>query len=460
VRVATVAALRRLKHPGVKSFLADSSEWVLREAISAVHDDESIPEALPVVADLLPSNTSQSEAITRRLLSANLRVGKAVNAERLLAYALDQSKPSAMRAEALLCLGDWNRRPFVDRVEGRVRELSRRDDSLAKKLISANLQDFFEASDSELLAELIRLCEKLQIKLGAKSLLVIAKSESQDLSARVQAIQSVQANKTQDASDQLASLLKSKHPEIQVAAVGKLAEIEPKTFAARLETSWRTLSLPAQQTFLTELGTATSDRGDEILSDALVSLFGGEFSKALELDVVTSAKARQTPKLKQLVTQHESRQSAEDPVASYRSTLVGGQPAKGKLVYENHVAAQCVRCHNAGGKGKQVGPELGGIGKRVNKDYLLRSLITPSVDIAEGFGVTVVELSNGEVLAGSIGNRTKKTLTLIPPQGKIREIPVNSIKNITESKTSVMPPVGAILTKHELRDLMAYLETL
>ena len=82
------------------------------------------------------------------------------------------------------------------------------------------------------------------------------------------------------------------------------------------------------------------------------------------------------------------------------------------------------------------------------------------MDIAEGFGVTVVELSNGEVLAGSIGNRTKKTLILIPPQGKTREIPVNLIKNITESKTSVMPPVGAILTKHELRDLMAYLETL
>ena len=124
--------------------------------------------------------------------------------------------------------------------------------------------------------------------------------------------------------------------------------------------------------------------------------------------MVTSAEARQTPRLKQLVAQHESRQSAEDPVASYRSTLVGGQPAKGKLVYENHVAAQCVRCHNAGGKGKQVGPELGGIGKRVNKDYLLRSLITPNSDIADGFGVTVIELNNGEVLAGSIGNQTKK----------------------------------------------------
>ncbi len=227
-----------------------------------------------------------------------------------------------------------------------------------------------------------------------------------------------------------------------------------------METNWRTLSLPAQQAFLTQLGATTSARGDEILSDAFASLLRGELPRALELDAVTSAKARQTPKLKRLIAQYESRQSAEDPIASYRSTLAGGQPAKGKLVYENHVAAQCVRCHNAGGKGKQVGPELGGIGKLVNKDYLLRSLIAPNADIAEGFGVTVIELSNGEVLVGSTGNRTKKMLTLIPPQGKTREIPVNSIKKITESKTSVMPPVGAILTKHELRDLMAYLETL
>ena len=178
-----------------------------------------------------------------------------------------------------------------------------------------------------------------------------------------------------------------------------------------MKNNWRTLSLPAQQTFLTQLGTVTSDSGDEILSDSLASLLEGKLSKALELDVVTSANARQTPKLKQLIARYESRQSDEDPVASYRSTLVGGQPAKGKLVYDNHVAAQCVRCHNAGGKGKQVGPELGGIGKRVNKDYLLRSLLTPNSDIAEGFGLTVIELNNGEVLAGSIGNQTKKTLT-------------------------------------------------
>ena len=37
---------------------------------------------------------------------------------------------------------------------------------------------------------------------------------------------------------------------------------------------------------------------------------------------------------------------------------------------------------------------------------------------------------------------------------------MDTVKKITESNTSVMPPMGPILTKHELRDLIAYLETL
>ena len=50
VRAAIVATLRRLRHPAIKAFLADPSDWVLKEAISAVHDDRSIPEALPDIA--------------------------------------------------------------------------------------------------------------------------------------------------------------------------------------------------------------------------------------------------------------------------------------------------------------------------------------------------------------------------------------------------------------------------
>ena len=460
VRIALVATLRRLRHPSIKAFLADPSEWVLKEAISAVHDDQSIPEALPDVADLLPINKSKSEAITRRLLSANLRVGQKKNAERLVKYAIDTSKSNAMRAEALLCLRDWNRRPFVDRVEGQVRDLSKRNDGLAKLLVEKNLKKLFESANGEVLAELIRLCEKLQIKLGAGQLLVIAKSNTQDLAARIQAIQSIQQKDTNRISNSLLTLTKDNKPSIQVAAINKIAEIEPDNIANRLSEQWTTLSEQAQQAFLYSLGKSSSIKGDEILNNAFHSLLKGNLSKSLELDVLVAAESRKTRKLKQHLEKYEANLPAKDPASKYNATLSGGDARKGKHVYENHVAAQCVRCHNAGGKGNQVGPDLTGIGKRTDKHYLLRSLIDPNVEIADGFDVTVIELSNGKSIVGRVKNRTKNALTLISPEGEPQEIEAIEIKKITTANTSVMPPMGAILTKHEIRNLIAYLETL
>ena len=91
---------------------------------------------------------------------------------------------------------------------------------------------------------------------------------------------------------------------------------------------------------------------------------------------------------------------------------------------------------------------------------MLRSLITPNSEIATGFGVTIVELTNGKSLVGRVEKQTDQSLSLVPAQGKTIEISREEIKKITETKTSVMPPMGSILTKHQLRDLIAYLESL
>jgi len=71
-----------------------------------------------------------------------------------------------------------------------------------------------------------------------------------------------------------------------------------------------------------------------------------------------------------------------------------------------------------------------------------------------------VELTNGKSLVGRVEKQTDQSLSLVPAQGKTIEISRGEIKKITETKTSVMPPMGSILTKYQLRDLIAYLETL
>jgi len=460
VRAASVVALRRLKHPSAAAFLNDTDEMVQRETVSAIHDDTSIPGALTEVANLLPSNTSHDEAITRRLLSANLRVGKRANAQNLVDYALNESKPVAMRKEALLCLGDWNRHPFVDRVEGRVRKLSIRNKDLPKRLVANNMEKLYQTADDDLLPVLIQLTEKLGIEQDINQLFAIASSTSQPPLARVQAVRSIQAKQTAVIANRLVDLLKTNQPEIQIAVIDKIASTEPDNLGPRLDEKWNLLSLRARQHFLHTLSKAASPAGDRILLQSFEALLSGRLTMELELDIVTAAKTRMTPALAELLKKHKATQDSNDTLAPHRPTLIGGDAATGKLVYEQHVAGQCVRCHDAGGEKNQVGPVLKGIGKRFNREYLLRSLVEPSANIAEGFDVTVAETSDGQTFVGRTMNQTDKTISLVLVDGKLKKLKTASIKKLTKTKASAMPPMGAILSPHETRDLVAYLSTL
>lgn len=91
-----------------------------------------------------------------------------------------------------------------------------------------------------------------------------------------------------------------------------------------------------------------------------------------------------------------------------------GDVEAGKKLFHEHAIAACIRCHMIDGKGGPVGPALDGIASRKSRDYIYESLVNPQSAIADGFAAEV----------------------------------------------SPMPPMGVILKPGELRDLMAYLETL
>src|SRR4051812_16365053 len=76
VRIAAVVALRRMSHPGVVTFLNDTDEYIVTEAARAINDDLSIKDALPALGNVLKSPRFTNEALIRRAINANLRVGR------------------------------------------------------------------------------------------------------------------------------------------------------------------------------------------------------------------------------------------------------------------------------------------------------------------------------------------------------------------------------------------------
>src|SRR5262245_17947161 len=117
VRLAAVVTLRRMRDAGVAQFLHDADELVVTEAARAINDDGGIAGALPALAALLDGPFT-NEALMRRVLSANLRVGTDEAVRRVAAFAGRSTSNEEMRIEAISELGVWPKPSVLDRVDG------------------------------------------------------------------------------------------------------------------------------------------------------------------------------------------------------------------------------------------------------------------------------------------------------------------------------------------------------
>jgi HEAT repeat protein len=139
VRLAAVVALRRLHDPAVADFVDDADELVVTEAARAINDEGGIAPALPALARVL-TRPVRNEALLRRVLNANLKVGTAEAAGRVGAFAAQPSTSEPMRVEAIAILGVWAEPSTMDRVDGAwLGQLPARDAGAAQAALTALL---------------------------------------------------------------------------------------------------------------------------------------------------------------------------------------------------------------------------------------------------------------------------------------------------------------------------------
>ena len=143
-------------------------------------------------------------------------------------------------------------------------------------------------------------------------------------------------------------------------------------------------------------------------------------------------------------------------------SLHGGDADRGRDIFFNHTAAQCVRCHKVGDVGGAAGPDLTAVAARQPaqpREYFLESMLDPSAKIAPGFGTVTLTLADGRQLAGVLTAEDAKTLTVQSPDGKTHAVPAADVER-RSAAASPMPSVERTLTPREVRDLVAYLMTL
>jgi putative heme-binding domain-containing protein len=136
-----------------------------------------------------------------------------------------------------------------------------------------------------------------------------------------------------------------------------------------------------------------------------------------------------------------------------------GDPVRGEAMFRSRDLG-CLKCHSLAGAGGQVGPELSAVGGSSPMDYIVNSILNPSLAIKEQFVTRIVQTDDGQVWTGIVVERDENRLRLKDATGQVVEIPTATIEDEAEGKS--MMPVGLtrFLSRQELLDLVRFISEL
>lgn len=460
VRLGAALALRRMAHPGIASFLNDQIEYIVTEAARAINDDYSIEAALPALSALLTKTSFSNEALIRRAINANLRVGTAEALNTLIAYAEKETAPLAMKVEALQTIGVWAKPSVLDRVDGRFRGKTERELAPVQEATSTVLNRLLSHRDAQIRVEVAKTMGQLKIKDGIPGLLAQLKND-REANVRIASLNALVHLEGDHKDQAIKQALSDQDKSVRVAGLDLLSTLDiPKDLMIDLVNDVITKrTTEEKQAAVLTLGAIPLEHAQATLEGLLSQLEAGELAPEIELELAEAIEASGSKALAERYEQYYAGLSADSMLASYDGSLFGGDADLGRRVFFRNQAAQCIRCHAYDDMGGVAGPRLNGIAAKLSRRELLEALIDPSKRLAPGFGIVTLELDNGKTVSGVLGAETNNQLTLkVGSQPDTVILKSNLVKRT--NAPSSMPDMKPMMTRREIRDVVAFLATL
>ena len=137
----------------------------------------------------------------------------------------------------------------------------------------------------------------------------------------------------------------------------------------------------------------------------------------------------------------------------------GGNAANGKNVFLK--AGTCAKCHTVNGEGKNVGPDLSEIGKKLAKEAIYEAILYPSASILHNYETYVIETKKGTTANGLLVSKTPEEISIKDAESIVRTFKTVEVESVARSPISLMPAdLHQAMTTQELVDVVEYLLTL
>ncbi|MDB6029017.1 MAG: hypothetical protein JWM68_5240 [Verrucomicrobiales bacterium] len=460
VRLASAVALRRLERPEIATLLNDKQQKVVLEVARAIND-LPIAAAMPQLAALI-EEPNYTEALFRRVLNANYRLGKKENALALAKLAARKEAPDALRAEALELLSNWASPSGRDGISGLWRPVTgERNEADVRTALQPLLEDILKAGQPMVQMSAAKFAAKFELKELSTVLFEIISDTKGDPYVRIEGLRALASMNDPKLADAIKIAFEDTNSALRKEAIGLQSKLKPSDASGKLVEALEKGTLGEKQTALINLGTLQDPSADQILEQWMDKLLSATVPPELRLDLVEAAAKRSSPGIKERLKKFEDARPANDELAKWRECLAGGNAAEGKKIFFERPDTSCMRCHKIHGQGEAVGPILDGLASRQSREYFLESIILPNKQIAPEFRTVTVALKNGTIYAGLLKSEDKKELVILSPEDGVVKVPLKDIKNRGIGGISGMPQnFSEILSKQDVRNLVEFLATL
>jgi quinoprotein glucose dehydrogenase len=458
LRTAAVLVLRRMKNENIALFLNDSDEYIVTEAARGINDDLSIVPALPALAATLKDPRFTSEALLRRAINAALRVGGEKELDILINFATRTDLKDVIKTEALATIGAWVNPSVLDRVDGRYRGKIQRDALAVKAKVQPYMADFLKETNPETQMAMAGLIADLNLTEATEPLAKMY-ADTKNTKVKTAILPALNQLKYAGMEGVVKSGMEDKEESVRAVAISLLNNnnVSKEALPTLANGIFTKGGIKEQQQLLMVLGKMEADKTRVILSDLIEQLKNKKLSPDLTLELKEAVETSGATDLKNILASLKTNTFLDE----FGESLYGGNWREGRNIFNYNSAAQCTRCHTAGavGDGGAVGPSLKRIAGTLTREQILQALVEPSTRIAPGYGSVSLKLTDGHEVFGTLEKESETTLTIKTSDAEPLVIPISRIKK-RENMPSSMPPMGSLLSKREIRDVVDYLSTL
>jgi len=486
VRIAVCIAMRKLLESNdngiyrhrqsaaklVASLLGDADQQVVLEAARVIHDLE-VKSEMASLAGLISSAEKFNEygdlagdALIRRVVSANVRVGAKANADALVKFASSEKFKTQRRVEAINALESWANPPARMMVLHAWRPLDAKKRNVvdARNAVESGFKALTEGADrgaDKVTQAAIRAAGTLNLtSIGDALAAVVSSEESADIT-RVAALESLAKLKYDGLGELLVKLeasYDSLPPKFAAKAIDMIAVEDEDRGVAMIRKAMSSDDQSTKQSAIETLGKMKGADSAALLSRLIQQSAAGELSPELRLDVTDSAGNRDDESVKKALADYQaSLIKPDDKGSEYSNALVGGDHDSGFKIFTGKTEVSCVRCHRIDGTGGKVGPDLSSVGLTRDRKYLMDAIVDPNKDIAKGFAQVKVQTDEGDLHVGIVHSETDNLLVLRDAEGELIEIDQETVLGRKTGQSSMPDDLIKALTKKEVRDLVEYL---